>query len=158
MTLSGMWHGAGWNFLIWGLLHGLVLVLLNAGDEWLGERDGLADTALGRALGIFCTFNFVAFAFVLFRSATLAEALQVVQAVFLPTQALAMPPTAALLVCVLMLPALFARPLWRALFENCARGLERLPVELWCLPLAALAVFLLIVAPSGVPGFLYANF
>lgn len=158
MTLSGMWHGAGWTFLVWGLLHGLGLVLLNAGDEMLGVRDRLADTALGRAFGIFCTFNFVAFAFILFRSANLTEALHVAQAVFLPTQALTLPPTAAILVCVLLLPALFARPLWRALFEGCVRGLERLPVEIWCLPLAALAVFLLIVAPSGVPGFLYANF
>jgi alginate O-acetyltransferase complex protein AlgI len=27
MTLGGIWHGAGWNFAIWGLFHGLLLVL-----------------------------------------------------------------------------------------------------------------------------------
>jgi D-alanyl-lipoteichoic acid acyltransferase DltB (MBOAT superfamily) len=27
MTLSGLWHGAGWNFIVWGFLHGVVMVL-----------------------------------------------------------------------------------------------------------------------------------
>lgn len=27
MTLSGLWHGAGWNFVVWGFLHGIVMVL-----------------------------------------------------------------------------------------------------------------------------------
>ncbi len=30
MTLCGLWHGAGWNFVIWGLLHGLYIVLYRA--------------------------------------------------------------------------------------------------------------------------------
>ena len=33
MVLSGIWHGYGWNFLIWGALHGTALVLLNTGDR-----------------------------------------------------------------------------------------------------------------------------
>ncbi len=27
MTLSGLWHGAGWNFIVWGFLHGVVMVI-----------------------------------------------------------------------------------------------------------------------------------
>lgn len=27
MTLSGLWHGAGWNFIVWGFMHGCVMVL-----------------------------------------------------------------------------------------------------------------------------------
>src|SRR4029077_11470506 len=27
MTLGGLWHGAGWNYLLWGLLHGVALAM-----------------------------------------------------------------------------------------------------------------------------------
>lgn len=32
--VSGIWHGAGWGFLVWGLLHGLGVVLCTAGRPW----------------------------------------------------------------------------------------------------------------------------
>jgi D-alanyl-lipoteichoic acid acyltransferase DltB (MBOAT superfamily) len=35
MALGGLWHGAGWNFLIWGALHG---VFLAVNHLWRGER------------------------------------------------------------------------------------------------------------------------
>lgn len=34
MTLGGLWHGAGWNFLFWGLLHGVALVVHRLYDAW----------------------------------------------------------------------------------------------------------------------------
>ena len=45
--LSGLWHGAGWNFVIWGGWWGLLLVLWRALDRWLpgytqGKGAGLA--------------------------------------------------------------------------------------------------------------------
>ena len=68
MCLSGLWHGSGWCFFLWGLLHGLGLVALNLGDAFFDRRDALAETWPGRALGILCTLSFVAFAFLVFRS------------------------------------------------------------------------------------------
>ena len=41
MVLGGLWHGASWNFIIWGVLHGLILIayrLLRV-DEWLAARE-----------------------------------------------------------------------------------------------------------------------
>lgn len=35
MFLGGLWHGAGWNFIIWGLLHGFFILLERV---WLGKR------------------------------------------------------------------------------------------------------------------------
>jgi alginate O-acetyltransferase complex protein AlgI len=34
MLLGGLWHGASWNFVLWGLLHGLLLI----GHRWLKKR------------------------------------------------------------------------------------------------------------------------
>ncbi|HSK38441.1 MAG TPA: MBOAT family O-acyltransferase, partial [Arenibaculum sp.] len=45
MVLGGLWHGAGWTFLVWGTLHGLYLVINHA---WHGLR---AHLGLSRPLG-----------------------------------------------------------------------------------------------------------
>jgi D-alanyl-lipoteichoic acid acyltransferase DltB (MBOAT superfamily) len=38
MTICGLWHGAGWNFMLWGLLHGLYLSANITFNHWLGAR------------------------------------------------------------------------------------------------------------------------
>ena len=158
MTLSGVWHGAAWTFVLWGLIHGLGMAALNCGDRFFGGRDRLA--ALGRAgrrLGIVATLSFVAFSFLVFRCGTLGEVGEVLAA--LTVHAQWQIPAFADLLCACLLPiALFCLPLAPTLFDRFARTLERMPVGVWCLPLAAAVFFLLIVAPSGVPGFIYANF
>lgn len=66
MLLSGLWHGAAWTFVIWGLYHG-VLLLLNA---QLGRalRRKLPDNALTRASWWFLCFHLVVFGWILFRA------------------------------------------------------------------------------------------
>ena len=44
MLLGGLWHGAGWNFVIWGGLHGLYLIVNHA---WQSLRPNLCKTAGG---------------------------------------------------------------------------------------------------------------
>jgi D-alanyl-lipoteichoic acid acyltransferase DltB (MBOAT superfamily) len=70
MFLGGLWHGAGLGFIVWGLYHGLLLVLYRVlpVDEWLRRRLG----ALGTALAIVLMFNLVCFGWIFFR-ATSAE-------------------------------------------------------------------------------------
>jgi hypothetical protein len=50
MLLGGLWHGASWNFVLWGFLHGLALCVHRlAGDlGWIAK--GPAQTRLGRLL------------------------------------------------------------------------------------------------------------
>lgn len=69
MGLCGLWHGAGWTFVAWGLLHGVGLVVVRA---WQAQGFVLPDAA-GWAL----TVLFVVAAFVLFRAPDLATALNV---------------------------------------------------------------------------------
>src|SRR5205823_6416729 len=51
MGLGGLWHGAGWGFLVWGLLHGAYLCVHHA---WLAVHPKRAtrDSRVGRALRI----------------------------------------------------------------------------------------------------------
>ena len=74
MVLGGLWHGAGWNFVIWGALHGCFLVINQA---WQGLARGFAihlPASLGRFLGITITFVCVVFGWVYFRAPDLATA------------------------------------------------------------------------------------
>lgn len=40
--VSGLWHGAGWNFIVWGLYHGLLLVIYRYGGRSLALPTGLS--------------------------------------------------------------------------------------------------------------------
>jgi alginate O-acetyltransferase complex protein AlgI len=76
MFVSGLWHGAGYGFIIWGMLHGLYLSINHA---WRLIRPRLwPDTRnyehLSRFFGGLLTFVAVAVAMILFRSPTLTSA------------------------------------------------------------------------------------
>jgi alginate O-acetyltransferase complex protein AlgI len=71
MVLGGLWHGASWTFVLWGAVHGVLLVINHGWRALRGERkSGIA----GRALSWAITFLSVCFAWVLFRADSLASA------------------------------------------------------------------------------------
>lgn len=68
MLLGGLWHGAGWNFLFWGGLHG---VYLSINYIWRSRHTGKAAVTLGGKLfGWAITFIAVVFAWLPFRAKT----------------------------------------------------------------------------------------
>jgi len=69
MVIGGLWHGASWNFVVWGSLHGLLLV----SERFLGGRPFYA--ALPRPLRVGLTFALVMFGWVFFRASDLPTAL-----------------------------------------------------------------------------------
>ncbi|GAC1576166.1 MAG: MBOAT family protein [Candidatus Elarobacter sp.] len=76
MLLGGLWHGAAWNFLIWGGLHGVYLAV-NHGWESLGKRAGVARLqgfAATRWAGYALTMLAVLVGWVFFRAADLPTA------------------------------------------------------------------------------------
>jgi alginate O-acetyltransferase complex protein AlgI len=70
MLLGGMWHGASWNFVIWGAIHGVMLVL-----ERLGGKHAYYERLPGYAR-MAITFCIVCFTWVFFRAADLPAALE----------------------------------------------------------------------------------
>jgi len=82
MVLGGLWHGAAWTFVAWGTLNGLYL----CAHRWFTERPGGAGDAhngIGRftwsdVLPAIGTFQLVVFAWIFFRSASFAEAFDVI--------------------------------------------------------------------------------
>lgn len=79
MLIGGLWHGAGWTFVIWGGLHGLFLVVNHA---WQSLRaafgaDLSRSTWFGRLAARSFTFAAVVVAWVFFRSTSVDGALEV---------------------------------------------------------------------------------
>ena len=70
MFVSGLWHGAGYLFILWGLLHGLYLVTNHAWRRFGSVRweNGPDYERLMRPAGFALTFLSVVFAMVLFRA------------------------------------------------------------------------------------------
>jgi len=79
MLLGGLWHGASWNFVIWGALNGLFLAI-----EKLLHIDNLPanrNPAI-RFLSIFVTFNLICATWIFFRSATFLQARTIFREIF----------------------------------------------------------------------------
>ena len=82
MVLGGLWHGAGWTFVLWGTLHGAYLAI-NHGWHALRRRVGhdlARSSAAGRVAGCALTFLAVVMAWVVFRAADLPAALLMLKA------------------------------------------------------------------------------
>ncbi len=72
MLLGGLWHGASWNFVFWGAMHGVGLII----DKfWL--RLKISQTRIMKVVGLIVTFHFVSFLWIFFRAQDFAVAGQI---------------------------------------------------------------------------------
>lgn len=78
--LSGLWHGANWTFVIWGLLHGTAVCLQN----FLEQKN--ITFKLNKIVSGFLLFVFVCLGWVFFRADNVNEALQLLGNLFAQTQ------------------------------------------------------------------------
>lgn len=72
--ISGIWHGAGWTFIIWGILHGVGVMICRRWKNTGGKMPSW--------LGMFVTFFFVNILWVLFRADTLHQAWVIIRSMF----------------------------------------------------------------------------
>jgi hypothetical protein len=78
MILGGLWHGAGWNFVIWGALHGCYLVVHHAYRAVASKVAIPMPPRIASVLAVLFTFVCVVFAWVYFRATDLATANRIV--------------------------------------------------------------------------------
>jgi len=88
MLLCGLWHGAGWNFVLWGGLHGVYLAghkLMLHGRKASAEPNiSSKKTFLLYWMKVFCTFQLACFGWIFFRSSTLPDALSLIHHILSP--------------------------------------------------------------------------
>jgi len=111
MVLGGLWHGAGWTFILWGALHGLFLIV-NHG--WHAMRRHMGhDLSRQSHLGMFfsrlITFLAVVLAWVFFRAETFSAAMLIIQGMFgLHTSNMTMPMDSLSYIAILLTIIWFA--------------------------------------------------
>ncbi len=147
MTLGGLWHGAAWGFVLWGLLHGVYLAVE---AQLRGHAPGFPAWARWAI-----TYHFIAFAFILFRAPDLDLARSIVVQLAQPGAATLWTPLPVLLtllvVGTMLLPP---RPL-----DALRARVEAASPPVLALSLAVTILFVAATIPSqGVPPFIYFAF
>ncbi|NNM69201.1 MAG: MBOAT family protein [Gallionella sp.] len=83
MLLGGLWHGAGWTFVIWGALHGVYLTVNHLWRELIAEKYlRWIPVWLGALAGGTLTFIAVVAAWVVFRASDMGLAVTLLKAMF----------------------------------------------------------------------------
>jgi alginate O-acetyltransferase complex protein AlgI len=155
MLIGGLWHGAGWTFIVWGGIHGTGLALERRPRERPGYVAPL-DTRRRRVLERFVTFQVVCIAWVFFRADTFRTAWDMLTGLFTGWGSPSPLVTSGVLLAIVVgigsqyLPARFPY----AVMER----FGRLPVAGQALVLAFALTLTNAMGPEGVAPFIYFKF
>jgi D-alanyl-lipoteichoic acid acyltransferase DltB (MBOAT superfamily) len=149
MLLGGLWHGAAWTFVIWGLIHGVGLAVERA----LGVRPV---TRTAQWVGRVLTFHIVCFAWVFFRADSVARAWQVLERLFTAWgQPSPLVTTSVVLAIVVGIGAQYVRP---SALAAVLGWFQRLPVLAQAATVAVVLMVVNTLGPEGVAPFIYFRF
>nr|PMH96412.1 hypothetical protein BCU54_08190 [Vibrio lentus] len=90
MLLTGVWHGAGWTFIIWGAYHGLLILITHLAKLSISHRLKkliLKHNKLFGFLSVVVTFHLVVLGWVLFRAESIDVAMMMIESMLLITNA-----------------------------------------------------------------------
>ena len=121
MLLGGIWHGANWTFIVWGIFHGGLLMLERVVPPKTWIR---GDSAVAQVARMVVTFHLVCVSWVFFRAASVTDAWIVLRGIVATPWALA--PEATVLGSVGLM-ALFLGALWADVGGRLARSVLAWP-------------------------------
>ncbi len=78
MLLGGLWHGANWNFILWGGMHGVALALDKIKNAVLRRPKNYESKGFLRFVGIIITFHLVCLSWIFFRQSSLEDAIAMI--------------------------------------------------------------------------------
>ena len=157
MLLGGLWHGAGWTFVLWGAIHGVGLVV----ERWVMHRTQPGQVVTGepsrtgRIVRMLLTFHIVCVGWVFFRAVNVDRALEVFGALggsWTSAPEVGLGVVALLLIgaATQLVPAGAADVWWERA--------GRLPVMVQAVGITAAILTFDLLGPDGVKPFLYFAF
>ncbi len=153
--VSGVWHGANWTFIMWGIMHGVCQII----EKMLGQQQ-CRYGSVGKTIKIVITFMIVNFAWIFFRMPTLGDACRVIGRIFDPSlpHSIFLPTHTDLLLMVMGVGLLFAKDILDEFFPKRCRllGNRRAAVR-WTASIITL-VLILLCGVFGADQFIYAKF
>lgn len=159
-AIGGLWHGASWTFLIWGLIHGVGLAGFRVWQAITGTSKpapkGTPAPALPiRLAGGLLTFHFVLLAWIFFRSASVETAFQIIGQIFSFKYSFENTSGPFLMVLFIGIAAHFIPKRW---FDASMNLFERSPALAQAAALTMLIVAIQYVASTGAAPFIYTKF
>jgi alginate O-acetyltransferase complex protein AlgI len=159
MTLGGLWHGASWTFVVWGVLHGVMLIVHKMFQGFCANRprlDRVLQSLPGTLLRMALTFLSVCVGWIFFRATTFAIAATVLRHMMSfqhPWAGKPMPHSGIVLTMALVLLCHLVRrfDLWR-------KWQVHLPAPMLGFSYAAAVSLALFLAPAGAKPFIYFQF
>ena len=152
--VSGIWHGANWTFIFWGILHGVFQVI----EKMLGWQKCTTSSKLIRFSRILLTFVLVSIAWIFFRQPTIGDAFGVIERILTEHGALFKPSNKDVVFSLLSIGIVVCADLMREFQTKKFYRLVQTPIIVrWCMYYALLLLILL----SGVfdsSQFIYVSF
>ncbi len=160
MLLGGLWHGASWNFVVWGGIHGLGLAAHKLWRALTGKPKAAHSRGIRKFFAVAVTFHFVCFCWIFFRNATFEGSLAMLRQIGTFFHPEVFPQWVSGYGKVFVLMALgyllhFSPDRWQ---DFCCRGVTRLPLWGKALLLGALIYLVMQVKGSDIQPFIYFQF
>lgn len=155
LFLIGLWHGAGWTFVIYGTIHGLAMVIHRYFYKRSGRTKDTRDPFWLHMIKVVATFHFCTLSRILFRSPDLETAAEVTSRLFSGTWSVAQVPFEVFAVLVVTYAIHWTPKGWA---EWARIGFLRLPAPVQgCVLALAAAVFIHVASSQPVP-YIYFQF
>jgi len=169
MLLCGLWHGAAWNFVIWGGYHGILLLVhktVSKGWNIRGRSCSLPQTHAGTLINIMVTQYFIFLGWLIFRVGNPSDLIYCVEKfIFIDFISINVQNIAILTVGVLFLLAIVLLPkkksadrIAKFVTNDWISYFATLRLRYWLFYLIVVISLLLCFSPSSSPEFIYFQF
>jgi D-alanyl-lipoteichoic acid acyltransferase DltB (MBOAT superfamily) len=152
MGLGGLWHGASWNFVIWGLLHGLALVV----ERMLGITGEGGHRRVPAIVSWFVTLHFICLTWVFFRAPSLDGAWAYLTTLVSGDAILS--TTATPLILLMLVFGALTQLIPNDWFERLEVRYDRASLAVKVAVPFVVIFLVAVAAPGGVPPFIYFQF
>lgn len=175
MALGGLWHGASWNFVVWGIFHGLALIVHREFAHWRTTTNGVKQffenafvSPFWNYFSLLLTFHAVCIGWVFFRIQDINAAWLMVKRMLILRPLVSMPAPEHFLVMKqempIIVPVVMAMVVllliqnWPVSWMNEKQVFKRCPAPVQALFCAVLIVAMVIFQPDNSAPFIYFQF
>lgn len=160
MLLGGLWHGASWNFIVWGGLHGVALAVNKFYRTVTSKARDWEPHGFRKLIGVIITFHFVCFAWIFFRNSTFEASMTMINQVFRNFTPQLFPQLVEGYWKVFILMGIgfllhFSPDKWQ---DACSRGVTKLPLLGKAVLLVALIYVVVQMKSTEIQPFIYFQF
>ena len=160
MLLGGLWHGASWNFVIWGGFHGIALAAQKFWRNLLHKPKTATSKGIRKFFAVLITFNFVCFCWIFFRNTTFEASVVMLKQIctaFHPEVFMQLIEGYWKVFVLMGIGYLlhFAPDSWQ---DACCRGVVKLPLLGKALLLVVLIYLVIQIKSSDIQPFIYFQF